>query len=228
MDIAFLIFAYTAGIFTFLSPCAFPILPSYISYFLSKGKKRDRTLPLIVDGIKIGLITSLGFLIVLTTVGFLLSLALIQIGKFIPYFVIGIGVTFAVLGILYLAGIRKSFNVFLKVSHKVQKRSSKSLEPFFYGIGYALAAMGCSLPIFLAIVSGSAAFSPWFAMLSLLSYFLGMSSLMIPISIITSVSGGIISSRFMGMMHYVERGTGLILLLTGLYLIWYEFRITFT
>jgi len=118
--------------------------------------------------------------------------------------------------------------VFLKVSHKVQKRSSKSLGPFFYGIGYALAAMGCSLPIFLAIVSGSAAFSPWFAMLSLLSYFLGMSSLMIPISIITSVSGGIISSRFMGMMHYVERGTGLILLLTGLYLIWYEFRITFT
>jgi len=63
-----------------------------------------------------------------------------------------------------------------------------------------LAAMGYSLLIFLAIVLGSTAFSQWFAMLSITSYFLGMSSLIIPIfrHSIHPWGHGIISSKFMG------------------------------
>ncbi|GEM_PF-5628015 len=52
-----------------------------------------------------------------------------------------------------------------------------------------------------------------------------MITLMIPISVLTSISGGIISRKFMNLMHYVDRATGLILLATGLYLIWYEARL---
>ncbi len=152
MDLTFLIFAYTAGVFTFLSPCSFPMLPSYISYFLRREERSKRTISLVLNGIKIGLITSLGFLVVLVIAGSLISFALIQIGKVIPYFVIGVGTVFSALGAFYLAGMNKSFSVFLRASHLLHKKKGKSLGPFLYGIGYALAAMGCSLPIFLVIV----------------------------------------------------------------------------
>ncbi|HIE23426.1 MAG TPA: hypothetical protein EYP68_04270 [Candidatus Korarchaeota archaeon] len=225
MDLTFLIFAYTAGLFTFLSPCSFPMLPSYISYFLRRSERSEKLISLVFNGIKVGLITSLGFLVVLVISGSLISLALIQIGKLIPYFVIAIGMAFVFLGVLYIAGLNRSFSLFLKVSHLIHKRYGRRLGPFLYGVAYALAAMGCSLPLFLVIVSGSAAFGTSSALLSLASYFGGMVTLMIPISILTSVSGGIISQKFMSVMHYVERTTGLILLATGLYLIWYEARI---
>ncbi len=224
MDLAFLIFAYTAGIFTFLSPCSFPMLPSYISYFLRREERSERMSALILSGIKLGLITSLGFLVVLVVSGSLISLALVQIGRLIPYFIITVGAIFTVLGIFYLAGKGRSFGLFLKASHLVHKKYGKKLGPFLYGVAYALAAMGCSLPMFLVIVSGSAAFDLSSAILSLFSYFLGMATLMVPVSVLTSLSGGLFSRRFMSLMHYVERATGLILLLTGLYLIWYEAR----
>jgi len=225
MDLAFLIFAYTAGAFTFLSPCSFPMLPSYISYFLRREERSESMLALVFNGIKLGFITSLGFLVVLIVAGSLMSLALVQIGKLIPYFVMAVGAIFAAMGILYLAGKQRSFGIFLKASHFIHKKSGKKLGPFLYGIAYALAAMGCSLPMFLVIVSGSAAFSLSSAMLSLISYFLGMASLMIPVSVLTSLSGGLVSRKFTNMLNYVERATGLILLITGIYLIWFEARV---
>jgi len=228
MDFAFLIFAYTAGAFTFLSPCSFPMLPSYISYFLRRENRSESLLALVLNGIKLGFITSLGFLVVLMVAGFLMSLALVQIGKLIPYFVMAIGAIFAALGILYLAGKNRSFSIFLRASHLIHKKYGEKLGPFLYGIAYALAAMGCSLPMFLLIVSGSAAFNLSSAILSLISYFLGMATLMIPVSVLTSLSGGLVSRKFMSVMHFVERATGLVLLVTGVYLIWFEARVFFT
>ncbi len=224
MDVTLLILAYTAGIFTFLSPCSFPMLPSYISYFMRR-EQAGAKVNLVLDGIKLGLITSLGFLFVLIVAGSLISLALVQVARLIPYFVILIGVCFAALGIIYLAGKGRSFETFLRASHLIHKRFGKEMGPFIYGIAYALAAMGCSLPIFLAIISGSSSLGLVFALISILLYFLGMMTLMIPVSILTSLSRELISTNLMSLMHYVERATGLIMLGTGLYLILFEYHI---
>ena len=41
MNLSLLVFAFTAGLISFFSPCAFPMLPAYISYYLGIGKEDE-------------------------------------------------------------------------------------------------------------------------------------------------------------------------------------------
>ena len=58
MDISLMGFAFTAGLISFFSPCAFPMLPGYISYYFgyneedrAENRVKNRIYYILKDGV---------------------------------------------------------------------------------------------------------------------------------------------------------------------------------
>jgi len=94
--------AFIAGVLGFLSPCALPMLPSYVAYYLNRaeGGSAGRRL---LRALAFALITVAGFLTVFTSVGLLPSLAIRLAAVSATVIVPAIGLGLVALGLLTAA-----------------------------------------------------------------------------------------------------------------------------
>jgi len=132
-----LAFALGAGVATFFSPCAYPLLPGYVGFYVSQTEGEDASLS---GALSRGLIAGTGALV---TLGVLL-VAAYQIGH--P--------RCRTLRCLSRSSVRcwsssVSLIVFDRapsLSITLPKRRSSVLGFGIFGAGYALAAAGCVAP----------------------------------------------------------------------------------
>jgi hypothetical protein len=90
---------------------------------------------------------------------------------------------------------------------------------FLLGISYAVASLSCALPVFLA-VTGAASATPNFlsGVLTYVVYGLGMSMLLMVLTIALSVAKGAVVRRLGRILPHVGRLSGAILVLSGTYI----------
>ena len=177
--VAVFVLGMILSILVYFSPCAFPVLPGFISYYLSLGARED---DLIKEGkLKnampsswvIGTLAGLGmwtFFIIIGIIAFAMGEAFAQSGM-IHYIAIGIAVLLVILGSIMLLGITSHVLGF--VQKLVDRWSTTEMDDTFtprrnmylYGIGYAAASIDCTaaavLPfvIFLGTLGTSATIS---------------------------------------------------------------------
>lgn len=151
-------FAVSAGVATFFAPCAYPLLPGYVGYYL--GREEADVRGALVRG---AAATTGALLVLLVAGGVLLSAGqrvLSRVGLLEP--VIGAGLV--VLGALMLAGRAPSLHVILP-----ERRASVAGFGLFGGV-YAVAAAGCVVPVFLGVLTQSLTLPPEQAAVALGSY----------------------------------------------------------
>jgi cytochrome c biogenesis protein CcdA len=215
-----LVLALGSGSLSAVNPCGFGLLPAFVSFFLGEHEEgRTGLASRLLRAVVVSALVATGFVLVFGAIGTAISLGSRSIVRYIPWLGLGVGVVLVGVGAAMLAGRSLSFGV-----HPVKRvagRSNRSMV--VYGVGYGLASAGCTLPVFLVVVAGALAAGGVVSGVSVfLTYALGMGLVVLAVATATAVGKGAIVRWFRAALPYVERVSGVGLLLAGGYLVFRE------
>ncbi|MGQ4555390.1 cytochrome c biogenesis CcdA family protein [Halobellus sp. GM3] len=134
-----------AGVTTFFAPCAFPLLPGYVGYYI---KENDDT-----PGLVSGVVAALGALVALGGIAVLAFAVGQRLTSILPLFEPIVGGALVVFGLLVLSG-------WSAPTLPLPRRPESLLGFGLFGAVYALAAAGCVVPLFLGVVAQASALPP--------------------------------------------------------------------
>jgi cytochrome c-type biogenesis protein len=181
--------ALSAGMVAFLNPCGFALLPSYISHYLGGRAhlRRERWWERALQGLALGGAVSAGFFTVFLLLGIAVSLVGTALGAYFPWAAMLLGLGLMALGIFTLGGRELA----LPLSFQVRSSSQGLLFYYLYGISYAIASCGCTLPIFMIyVVRPIFTVGPLNGLLNFIAYALGMTLMMLLLSVSIAYSKG--------------------------------------
>lgn len=219
------------GIGMFFSPCAFPLLPGYISYYLTRNRKEGG----IKEGLKAGSVASLGIISVFIIIGILVALAGQAISQYFIYLEPIVGVVLIILGIVLFMEIPIPIHrITLPFKRMILHSKRESLAEgekaeksgfiglFGYGVGYAAGAASCTAPLLLGMIFLGLQAGGFLGALIMFAIFaLSMAVLMIIFTIIAAISGHVIFARYARAMRYIEKASAIVLVIVGIYFLWY-------
>lgn len=212
--------AFITGMLAAVNPCGFILLPTYLLYFLglSSSQAGVERAP-ISRALTVSVAVSGGFMSVFLVVGLITEFATNWVNANAKYFTGAIGVVLVVLGVAMLFGYRLPITT-PKLDAGGRDRTTWSM--FVYGIAYAIASIGCTLPLFLVNLFGAARREGVAAgIANIAMYGLGMALLVTALTVSLAVANvGLLKVLRQG-MQYVEMVAGAFILLSGLYLLWY-------
>ncbi len=217
--------AILSGVTSFFSPCSFPLLPSYIAYYVRDDKKEKKKKNM-KEGIKMGVEASLGIVLVFGVVGIMVVSGGIWLKDFIPYLQFFIGIIIALLGLFLLTGIEigayleeiknKIRNVF-----PLKKKKVGHAHPFYYGMGYGAGSAGCTAPVFIAVLLASWLSRGFVGAITVLTtYLVTMTVLMVVFSVLIVFLREDVVKDLSKAVQHIDRISGFVLLAAGLYLIY--------
>ena len=213
MEFANLGLAYSAGLLAVLAPCALPMLPSFVSYYVKDdGKEGD-----LLSSISFGLITVTGFLSIFMVIGILPSFAINMVASKIDLLAPFIGVILIILGLGHMFS-----NVFYKIPalNLVTPKGTGYRSFYLYGLGYGAASMACSFPVFVLLVLQASTAGGFIGIVSMfVVYGIGAATVLIPLSVALTFSREIIYTRLMQLMPHMRKINSAILLLAGIYMV---------
>ncbi len=216
--------SFIRGMLAAVNPCGFILLPTYLLYFLglSSSDAGVQRAP-VARALVVSAAVSAGFLVVFLGVG--------AIAEFFTSWVVGnakyltavIGAAFVVLGVAMLFGYRLPITT-PKLDAGGRDRTLWSM--FVYGIAYAVASIGCTLPLFLSTLFGTADREGYLAgVANVVAYGAGMALLITALTVTLAVANVGLLRILRSGMQYVEMIAGALVLLSGLYLLWYFWKI---
>jgi len=175
--------------------------------------------------LRAGVRVTAGFLSVFIVVGAPVIYGLGSIVRAVPWAGAVTGVAITIVGLFILSGRHIGLNL-----HAGPLARSGTGEPSMYvfGVAYAVASLGCTLPVFLSVVGASLAVrGPGAATAVLAAYGAGMSAVMMTLAL---VAGGVrdrLVKTLRRALPRMQRISGALLLAAGLYLSYYWLRILF-
>ncbi len=166
-----------------------------------------------------------GFLAVFAVVGLPISLGATQITRAIPWAGIVLGVLMALVGLATVAGKHLSFSI----SHPfTAKRERRPRTMLLFGVGYGIASLGCTLPLFLALIGASLATrGPAAGLVVFGSYAFGMASVLMALAVGAALLRNGLARALKRLLPYMNRIAGALLLLVGAYLTYYWSKVQF-
>jgi cytochrome c-type biogenesis protein len=209
-------FAFGAGMVATVNPCGFAMLPAYLGYFLGAETAKGDTRASVQRSLTVGLSVSAGFLIVFGVVGVVLYEVSSSIQRWLPWATTVIGVGLFVLGLAMLRGYEPTLSL-----PKLQKggRDRTSASMFVFGLSYAVASISCALPVFTSAVIGTFRRENLLASVSVFgAYALGMTLVLLVVTVSMGLAKQSIVRWLRSAMPFVNRASGLLLVLAGAYL----------
>jgi len=213
-------FAFSLGTATFFAPCALPLLPGYVAYFLGQddGTARQTLGKRVLNGLVVAAVTSLGLLSVfalLAAVAFVLGERVL---RNVAVLELVAGVVLIVLGTGMVTGRLSQ----LSVRIRLPERRSGPVGYFSFGVVYAAAAAGCTGPLFIGLVSLALA-NPVNAVSILGAYAAGMVSLLVVVTLATALGRDTLVDRLATSGQQVTRFAGGILVIAGVVQLYFFF-----
>jgi cytochrome c-type biogenesis protein len=215
-------YAFGVGMLATINPCGFVMLPSFAAFYLTaRSDGEGSTARRLGRALVMGLLVSLAFVVTFGVAG----LAIAGGGRFIVEWVgwagVAIGLALIALGSYQLATRRSLFAGFTS-GVRSQRRSSLG-GVMAFGVAYAVASLGCTLPVFMIVVGSIfiGAGSYLESVLRFVEYALGMGL------VLTLVTVGVATARVQtvrtvgAVLPYVESAGNVLLLFAGAYLVWY-------
>ncbi len=223
-------YAFGAGMVTTVSPCGIAMLPAYVSLhlgaeeegFWAKSSLRRGARALAMSGV-----VTLGFVVFFGIMGAVLSLGGQFLLTFIPWVAVLIGVALILLGIYLLTGGHVYTNLPARLIGRLDKNGDLGIKGFLiFGIAYGIAALSCTLPIFLVVV-GSALTMKGFTLglLQFISFALGMGFVIALVTIGSALFKESVNRWLRRLVPVVSRFSGLLLIFAGGYILYFWFKV---
>ena len=200
---------FTAGVLALFSPCGFPMLPGYISYYL--GAKAP-----IHKALSGGIFCALGLITVFSVIGIGVATLGHLIAHSIPFLELVAGFLAIVMGVILLTNIRVP--TFMTRLTAPQHRGLRSL--YLYGVIYGLATLGCSAPIFLSTMFYAFTAGGFFSgVITFLIYALGMGVPLLITTLLVAKAKQVMIDRLMKLMPWVQKISSVLLVGIGIYIL---------
>lgn len=197
----------------------------------------------LIIGAVIGLLVTTGFVAIFGLTGLAVSAVGTTIAKIFPWIAVLGGIIIIGIGVAKIFG--KSIHINISLPSRLIYSSNSSsvtntttttngtnihyrsripcIRFFLFGIGYAVASLSCTLPIFLLVVfQGLSIGGIGEGMIVFLSYALGMGSVMVAISIAISISNQTFVRHMRKIAPRMNTITSLVLILAGSYIVYYN------
>jgi cytochrome c biogenesis protein CcdA len=223
-------YAFGAGMVTAVSPCGIAMLPAYVSLFLRADERSFQTespLRRSVRALTMSGVVTLGFVAFFGIMGAILSAGGQFVMTYIPWMAVLIGVALILLGIYLLAGGHLYTNLPARLAGRLNKNGAVGIKSFFiFGIAYGIAALSCTLPIFLVVVGSALAMKGFTSgLLQFVSFALGMGCVIAIVTIGSALFKETINRWLRRLVPVVARLSGLLLIFAGGYILYFWFII---
>lgn len=104
-----------------------------------------------------------------------------------------------------------------------KKYDNESKEAFFFGIAYAIGALGCLFPLFLVVASQALSEPNTLLGVSyIIAYFVGISLLMITTIISSIFAKDFITRKIRSILPHMQKISAILLIFAGVYIIYYQ------
>lgn len=218
------------GILTFFSPCSFPMLPGYLTYYVAQDLKKGEKKASPVKG---GLFAASGIIAFFLLIGIFVAIFGAVVQSYLYSLMPVVGGILLILGLSIILG----FDSYLERMVEIVKRpftkigealgAKTSTEGgvgslFAYGFGYGAAASSCMAPIFIAVMLLGFSTGLIGGGVIFLVYALSLGAMMVFVSLMVSSSEGLIT-KLISSMDTIKKVSGGLLILTGAFVIWYFF-----
>lgn len=212
--------AFAAGMVATVNPCGFAMLPAYLSYFMGlDGDDQGSPVRSLRTALAVGGIVSVGFLVVFGVTGVFIAAGFRSIIGWIPWLALIIGVAVIGLGVAQLRGFDLNVSLF-KAKRGRKGRDVRSI--FAFGVSYAVASLSCTLPVFLTVVAGQVTQSNLLSgLVTFIAYGLGMALVLVALTVALALGKSSLVGRFRVAMRHVSTGSGVILIIAGIYIVWF-------
>ncbi len=219
--------SFGSGLLAAVNPCGFVLLPTYLMYYLGlTGRPGDTQSSdgAVSRALVVSLSLSAGFMSVFLVVGSISRLFTDWINQNAKYVSLVIGLALVALGVAMLFGYRLPLTT-PKLDVGGRSKDRTVLSMFLFGVAYAVASIGCTIGPFSATVLGTIDTSGFAAgLVAIVLYGGAMSLLVTALTVSLAVAqGGLLKILRKG-MTYVEVGSAVVMILSGLYLAWYWFN----
>lgn len=219
-------FAFGAGVVAAVNPCGFAMLPAYLSLYLGSREAgfEKRSAPVrALRALGVGTLVSLGFVGLFGLAGVVVAAGGSAILGSMPWVGAVIGAGLVLMGLWMLAGRTFYAGLFERLAARVGDPAAMGPRGFFlFGLAYGLASLSCTLPVFLAVVGGGLAAGSFAAGAGQFAgYALGMTSVLLTLTLGLALLKGGVVSRLRGVVPYVQVASAVLLVLAGSYIVLY-------
>lgn len=214
-------FAVLAGALAMLNPCGFVLLPAFLSLYTdtdTEASDLPRTSTRTLQAILAGLTVTAGALSIFTAVGVPIALGAGQLAAAIPWVGLALGVGMAAVAVITLAGNRIPLP---ERGVRVHRRHG-TRGMLLFGVGYGVASLGCTLPIFLVVIGAALITDGGLAALTVFGgYALGMAVVLMALAISAALLRDGIARTLTRVLPHMRWINGGLLLLVSAYLLYY-------
>lgn len=217
------IYALFAGMVAAFNPCGFALLPGYLGLYLRAGAKQQTMAATVLRPISIASAVAAAFIAVFGLVGLALGAAGAALSGLFPWIGLGVGLLLIIGGGAILGG-RTFLGVGQGLADELGGAASRGgIRGYFaYGIAYALASLGCALPIFLSVVGSALLVRGWIGeLLQFVLYALGMAVVLSALTLVAAIFKAQLLRRLGAATRVFEPVSAVLLLLVGAYVVYY-------
>ena len=210
----------TLGMVATVNPCGFAMLPAYLSYFLGlEDSEAQVPRASVAQAVRVACAVAAGFLAVFALAGVAVELTSLPVQENVPWISIVIGVALFALGVAMLCGFEPSVRL-PRLDRGGRTRTVGSM--FVFGVSYAVASIGCTLPLFLGAVAGTMTRDSVVEGVMVFGvYGLGMTLVLLALTVAVALARTSIVRFLRGAQPYVGRVAGGLVALAGAYVAYY-------
>jgi cytochrome c biogenesis protein CcdA len=173
--------------------------------------------PAALRGALFGTLATLGFLTIFLAIGLPIAFLARGLAPYLNWLAVLVGILLVLLGAFVLAG--KALSIKLP---GIKADVSTPRGFYVFGLGYGIASLSCTFPVFLAVLFAGTLSGGALATLAMFAaYALGKGALLIGVTILTIAGGATAGNRVRRYAPHMTRAGGAILVLAGLYIAYY-------
>lgn len=212
-------YAFVAGSVATVNPCGFALLPAYLGRQLGAGDGRPSAPRAVADSLRVGGLTTAGFVLVFGAVGGAIVLGARSLTDAIPWAALAIGVALIAVGFAALIG--KGFAAPVSRLAPRGANGSGARSAIVFGIAYGIASCSCTLPIFLGVLGAAVAGGGTTGLLMPLGYAAGMGTVLTALALAASFSHVGLFVAIRRLLPHMRRLSAIMLIAAGAYVVYY-------
>ncbi len=223
-------YAFGAGMVTTVSPCGIAMLPAYVSLHLGERDEdfwARSSLKRGARALALSGVVTLGFVVFFGVMGAVLKLGGQFLLTFIPWIAVLIGVALIFTGIYLIAGGHLYTNLPARLAGRLSNLGGARIKGFLiFGIAYGIAALSCTLPVFLVVVGSALAMRGFtLGLLQFVSYAMGMGFVIAIVTLGLALFKETVNRWLRRLVPVVARLSGLLLIFAGGYILYFWFDV---
>ena len=220
------LFAFAAGMASAVNPCGFAMLPAYLGLYLRANNEEAESPNIALlfgRAVLIGSVVTVGFIVLFGVAGTAIGLGASVLVDALPWTGLFVGILLVSAGAWIVAGGKLYSGLAARAASHIGEGNEVGVKGYFlFGLSYGVASLGCTLPIFLAVLGvNTAGVGLLESAGQFLLYALGMGSVIMALTLGMAFFKGAVVKGLRKALPYVQPiGAGL-MIVAGVYIIFY-------